>query len=294
MKKIILTLTIALFNFCLANADTIEIQGGETMFDAPYTNSSFVELLLQHSSGKRAGYDKRSDSVLSELQKTCYAEQGMGEKSKTKTLVYEEPLSGKYALYVTAKESGIYLVQVDILMGEKYESKLIAGLEASGDKQTIEINYAPNSKTSSEINKKVDVALLKREMELALRMGHLEKGIGKEMVEDLMHIDKSLNNYDYAEARYTLRLVVSKLANRLEAFRLNSRKDINSWFTSYFTANPNDMQEIIAKQDHFFLNIGNINDNKKGDWLEARSVSILLADTKSFLDSIKITSNSSK
>jgi hypothetical protein len=294
MKIIILIFSIALFNISLACADTIEIQGGETMFDAPYTNSSFVELLLKHSSGKRAGYDSRSDSVVSELQKTCYAEQGTGEKSKTKTLVYEEPLNGKYTLYVTAKESGIYLVQIDILMGEKYESRIISGLEASGDKQAIELDYSSDNKTPSEASKKIDIALLRREMELALKLGRLEKGIGREMVEDLMHVNKALNNYDNAEARYTLRLVVSKLANRLEAFRLNSRKDINTWFTSYFTSNPNDMQEIIAKQDHFFLNIGNINDNKKGDWLEARSVSILLEDTKNLLDSIKITSNSSK
>jgi len=212
----------------------------------------------------------------------------MGENSKTISLAYEEPLNGKYTLYVEAKESGIYQVDIDVLTGEQYESKTVSGLAAGGDTQEIEINYSTDNKTAADIRKKVDIYLLRREMEMAVKQGRLEKGLGKEMVEDLMHLDKALENNDFAEARYILKLLISKLANRLESFRINSRKDINIWFTSYFTANHNDMPEIIARQDRFFLNIDNINDNKKGDWFEARSVSALLEDAKIFLENIKI------
>lgn len=288
MKKVVLASGIITFALSLACANTIEIQGGETIFDPPYKNGSFIELLLRHPSGKRTGYDKKSARILAELSQACYAEQAFGEKSTTKTLVYEEPLNGNYILFVDANESGVYQVEVDIIIGEKYESKTISGLMASGDNQEIDIDYSAEHKTGTSIYKKVDIYLLKREMKLALKQGRLEKGLGKNMVQDLMHIDKELGNNNNAQARYTLKLLISKLANRLESFRINNRKDINKWFTSYFTENPNDMQEIIAKQDHFFLNIANINEEKKDEWFEARSVSILLDDAKILLDNIKI------
>jgi len=257
--------------------------GGSTLFDSQHSKGPFIELFLKHRFGQCAGYDKKSGRILSSLPGSCYVEQAIGSGSKSRSLVVPDPPDGKYTLSVTANESGVYLVEVDVMVNDDYVSKSISGLASSGDVQEIEISYSNSVAAQLLISKKVDLALLKREIEMALRKGRLDRQTGKDLVRDLMHLDRALACNVQADARNHLGLFISRLQKRQEKFRIKSQRDIKNWFTDYFTANPHDLLEIEGKKDVFFLNIDNIREQKKEDWFEARSVAILLEDANTML-----------
>ena len=85
--KIALIPATLLFCQAFAFAGGLEISTGETLFKPPFNNGAFVELLIRHTSGKAAGYDKKTGQLLSELPGSCYAEQGLGASPKVKNLV---------------------------------------------------------------------------------------------------------------------------------------------------------------------------------------------------------------
>jgi hypothetical protein len=290
LKKIIRAVLVPAFLFtplsCLFAAG-VDLCAGETLFRSPYENGPFVELLIKHVSGKTAGYDKKTGRVISGIAGSCYAEQGLGSNPTVKNLVMAEPLEGRHTLYVQANESGIYVLQADILTKQETVSSVISGLVAGGDIQEIEAEYTGGDNAVLSVRKKVDVYLLKREIEMALKKGGLHKGLGKELVRDLIHLERALMNKAGADARKILKEFISKLANRQETFAINNKKDVETWFKTGFIENPDNVPEVILKKEQLFLNINNINDKKKAAWFEARSVNILLEDAKILFEDIK-------
>lgn len=290
LQKIILALIVpALLLTPLSRvfAAGVDLCAGATLFRPPHENGPFVELLIKHASGKTAGYDKKAGKVVSDIAGSCYAEQGLGSNPTVKNLVMAEPLDGKYTLYVQANESGIYVLQADMLTSQETVSSSVSGLAAGGDIQEIELEYAGGESAALSVRKKVDVYLLKREIEMALKKGGLHKGLGKELVRDLIHLERALINRAAGDARNILKEFISKLANRQESFAINNKKDIEAWFKKGFIENPDNVQEVILKKEQLFSNINNISDKKKAAWFEARSVHILLEDAKIMLEDIR-------
>jgi hypothetical protein len=292
-KTLLRTIRVAILTAMLlawrtpAFAGGLDICAGETLFKPPFENGPFVELLIRHSSGKMTGYDKKTSRMVSGIPGSCYAEQGFGSNPAVKNLVISEPLNGKYSLYVQANESGIYLLQAETLMNQETLTTAISGVVSDGDVQEIEVQYCGGDSVVLSARKKVDVYLLKRELEISLKKGGLEKGIGKELVRDLIHLERALTDGNNTDARRILKEFISKLANRLEYFGINNKKDLETWFKGDFLENPNGVQGVFMKRELFFSDIKNINNNKKRDWFEARSVNIVLEDAKTMLENIK-------
>src|SRR3989339_75526 len=160
----------ALFCHTSARADEIGITAEETVFNPLFNKGSRVDLTIKHSSGKRAGHNKINGNILSELLGSCYAEQqGSATGSKVTNLAVAEPIDGKYILFVEPGASGVYLLQADIMVSSNNVSGKISGLAAGGDVQEIEIEYWSAGDKASIIRKKVDISLLKRELEVSVK-----------------------------------------------------------------------------------------------------------------------------
>ncbi len=225
---IIAILCVMLFR-AAACAGGMEMSGGATLFREPYEQGPFVELLLKHSNGKSSGYDRKAARILAELSGSCYVEQGIGEEPKTRSLVIGDPMNGSYTLYVSANESCIYLVKADVTeTNSVYVSKKITGLMRKGDTQAIEITYSNIGTMQPAIRKKVDIEVLKHELEIALIKGKLDKNIGRDAAKDLIEAERALANKANKDAANSLKVFVKKLEKRCDKLDTGNPK---LWFT---------------------------------------------------------------
>ena len=256
------------------------MSGGSTLFNEPYRKGPFVELMLRHSNGKRAGYDKDSGRILSELSESCYVELGIDGAPELKSLALARPMEGRYELFISADDSGVYAVDVDITENDDYVSKSVTGLIRRGEVQTAEITYSGAGDKPPVIRKKVDTDLLKKELEIALKRGGLDRNAGKEAARDLMEAERAFANKANRDAASSLKDFIGKLEKTREKLRIKDEKDIKAWFTNNLTRDPYETGETLKKQEVLFRDINNIREEKKQDWFEAQSAAILTDDAK--------------
>ena len=283
MRKTIIAVLTALFLRTLASAGGMEISGGAALFREPYEQGPFVELLLQHGNGTSSGYDRKSARVLTDLPESCYVEQAIGEDPKTRSLVVGSPFSGSYTLYVSADESGVYLVKADVMVNDSYVSKNISGIVRKGDTQEIEITYSVSGKVQPVIRKKVDMEVLKKETEIALIKGNLDKAIGKDAARDLIETERAIANKANNDAVSNITLFIKKLERRLSKLNIN---DAKLWLADPDMAGTGNPGEQPVIMDRLFLNISKIREQKKEDWFEAQSAAALIEDAKVMRENI--------
>jgi hypothetical protein len=282
MRKLITAWLIATSLCANASAAGMEMSGSSTLFREPYEQGPFIELLLKHSSGKRAGYDRKSRRILLELSQSCYAEPFFGENPKSKSLAVGSPLEGSYSLYITANDSGIYSLRADITTPAGFVAKSITGLLRKGDTQEVEICYA-SSRPHCPVKKKVDTVLLKKELEIALIKGRLDKETGRAAARELVEAERALANKADSDALTNIRSFIRTLEKRRAKLNTGSAR---TWFADTHPLYDQRGTEKPGVRELMFDNIAKIKDGMKESWFEAQSLGALIDDAKTLRDDI--------